>query len=438
MIEVYKIPFNNVESAGVSLKDKDNSWSLKRHAEENGWNIAINGAMFSNGKRGVDPYYYWNITDMVIDGVLNRGGNYSNAGIAIGNPFAGISAYWSTTDNCVGKPVDFIGGAPTMIVNGVIKFDMKGLSSSFASNLTQRTALGIDKENFYICTTKSGKHTLYEVAKVMLSKGCLYAIDLDGGGSTAFYNDKYYFTQGRNITSAFGIKLKKKYKVALDAGHNILNQSNQSQDGSYKEFEHNINVVQLMIPILERHGIDVEFIDVENASQTIELNKLVTAINDSNADICVSVHTDASANVTAVGQTIFSYGLEGSSYDLAVAIHGSTVPEMGMYDRGIKDGSELAIVGRTTMTTVLIETGFHTNMSDLIKLKSKEFRQKEAELISKGIVKYFGLTWIPETVVSKYKYSVQVGSFENLDNANALKAKLLTLGIDSTIETEVK
>ena len=102
---IKKIPFSKIEKANVSLRDKDNSYSLKKHVTENDWDIAVNGALFSNGKKGVDPYYYWNLTDMIIGGVINRGGNYSDKGIAFGNQWEGISAYWSTTANSKGKPV---------------------------------------------------------------------------------------------------------------------------------------------------------------------------------------------------------------------------------------------------------------------------------------------------------------------------------------------
>lgn len=206
---IYKIPFNVIDKANVSLKDKDNSYSVEKHSIEQGWDIGINGAMFSNGNKSTDPYYYWNLTDMVIKGKLNRGGNYSDKGMAFGNPFGGIGAYWSTTANCIGKQVDFIGGAPTLLIDGRVNMDMKGLSQSFATQITQRTAIGIDKANIYIILTLGNKCNLNSVAVELQKQGCLDAIDLDGGGSTALYADgKTIYTKGRNVTSAFGIKLK--------------------------------------------------------------------------------------------------------------------------------------------------------------------------------------------------------------------------------------
>lgn len=437
-IEIHKIPFNNIEKCGVSLKDKDNSYSLKKHALENEWDIAINGAMFSNGKKGVDPFYYWNITDMVTDGILNRGGNYSDKGIAFGNPFAGVSAYWSKTSNCVGKPVDFIGGAPTLIIDGKINMDMKGLGSSFATNFTQRTAIGIDGSNIYLATTRSTKATLKQVAQALLDKGCLNAINFDGGGSTAFYEKKPdgtidYFTQNRNVTSSFGIKFKQvKKKIILDPGHSPLVKGKESLDGSYKEYEFNLDIANRMLKLLKPY-CEALIVDYSDFSPSVELGVLISKINRENANLCVSLHSNASENVTANGWEIFTYKMEGESLKAAQSIQKEIKP-LGFLDRGIKDGSHLAVIRETTMPTVLIETGFHTNKQDLAKLKDTAFRDKVASAYTKGVLNYFGIEWVEPSVGKIYR--VQVGSFINKESAIALQNNLKLKGFDSFIKED--
>ena len=199
---VYKIPFSAIESAGVSLKDKNKTYSVAKHAQEMKWDIAVNGAMF-------DMRTHQNVTDLIVGGVVNNGGNYTDKGIAFGNPWAGISAYWTTTANSRGKQVDFIGGAPTLVIDGKINMDMKGLTQSFATALRPRTAIGIDSSNIYIVIGLGTNSNLNEVANEFIKQGARHAINLDGGGSTSLYADgKTVYTQGRNVTSAFGIRLK--------------------------------------------------------------------------------------------------------------------------------------------------------------------------------------------------------------------------------------
>src|SRR5665647_1255273 len=92
--------------------------------------------------------------------------------------------------------------------------NMKGLTSAFATQYTNRTAIGVDDYNLYIATTRASHFTLKQVAQALLNVGCKNAIDFDGGNSTAYYEKKPgakidYYTQNRNITSAFYIRLKK-------------------------------------------------------------------------------------------------------------------------------------------------------------------------------------------------------------------------------------
>lgn len=443
MITIRKVPFKDIEACGVSLHDKDSTWSLREHAEEQKWDIAVNGPMFSNGSPTADPYYYWNITDLIVGGIFNRGGNYSDKGIAFGNPWAGVSAYFTTTENSKGKPVDFIGGAPTLLIDGGINMDMKGISNSFTTAYTQRTAIGIDKANLYFATTKSYKHTLREVATAMKNAGCLWAINLDGGGSTAFYEKgKSYFTQGRNIPSAFGLTLKgQKPKIILDPGHSNLTKGKQSPDGTYKESEFTLDLANRMQRILQRYAVEPLIVDSSHEVASEELSDVIDKINAEGGDICVSLHSNALGDDfnQANGWEIFTYKMSGKSLQLAEKIHAES-KVLGLTDRGIKDGSSYLIVRDTTMPCVLIETGFHTNREDLAKLKDSAFREKVATAYCKGILSYFGIAWAePTNVTIPNKatiYRVQVGAFASKTSAEALATKLQLAGFGAYIKED--
>lgn len=238
---IYKIPLYNIEKCNVSLVDKNKTWSLLKHAKSNNWDLGVNGAMF-------DMNTYQNVTDLIVGGVLNNGGNYSDVGLAFGNDFPKIGCYRSKTSYSIGNPVDFIGGAPTLLIDGEINLDMKGIGSSFATTSTQRTAVGVDGKNLYIISTVKNKATLNEVANELLKQGCVDAINLDGGASTALYVDGKVIYSGRNIPSAIGVKLKTKeeeveseklYKVQVGAFRNKSNAENlkkQFNDLGYDAF----------------------------------------------------------------------------------------------------------------------------------------------------------------------------------------------------------
>lgn len=435
MITIKKIPFTDIESAGGSLQDKVSTWSLKRHVESKGWDVAVNGALFSNGSPTKDPYYYWNITDLVVGGVFNRGGNYSDKGIAFGNPWEGVSAYWSTTSNSIGKKVDFIGAAPTLLIDGKISMDMKGLTGSFATARTNRTAIGIDKSNLYICTTKGDKHNLTEVAIALQKQGCLWAINLDGGGSTAYFDKSEYYTQGRNIPSAFGVRLKnRKPKIVLDPGHSPLVKGKQSPDGTYKEFEFNLDIANRMLKLLQKYPCEPLIVDYSHENPSVELTDLVKKINATNGDYLISLHSNAFGTDwnDAKGWEIYTYKNTGESRQLAERIHAES-KVLGFVDRGIKDGSMFAVIRDTKMPAVLIETGFHTNKEDVAKLKDSAFRDKIAEAYVKGILNHLGIKFIELVNTEKVIYRVQVGAFSVKDNADRMVAKLKADGYSAFI-----
>jgi len=236
----------------------------------------------------------------------------------------------------------------------------------------------------------------YQINLWLKVNGFELAIMLDGGHITAINGTgaQHNLTtpQGYAIQFIDNIMVKRPL-VAWDAGHNKLNPSNQSPDGTYKEWEGNIDVVQRAMPHLTRCGVDSIFIDVLNANQGEELTELVRKINLTHADICVSRHDNAAANTEARGMEVFCYKMQGESLRLAQCVHKEMLA-LGQKDRGIKDGSSLYVVRETSMPCVLVESAFHTSPPDLLLLKDPAYREREAVCLAKGIVAYFGLRWI--------------------------------------------
>lgn len=226
-------------------------------------------------------------------------------------------------------------------------------------------------------------------------------------------------------------------RVIIDSGHNEFTAGKRSFDGSFFEYEFNYDVATRIKEDLERHGITAEVLTTKEMTSSADVNARVKYINSqTDVDLVVSIHANAYGtnwNV-ANGWEIFSYGLSGEGYKLAQAIKNESIPFLGLKDRGIKDGSEFALVGKTNPVAVLIEHGFYTNVNELALLKSEEFRAKCALADVKGILNYLGIEWI-EPVRTIYK--VQVGAFASKVNATRIVEKLKKLGFASII-IEVK
>jgi N-acetylmuramoyl-L-alanine amidase CwlA/peptidoglycan hydrolase-like protein with peptidoglycan-binding domain len=201
-IMVMKIPFGDIESANIILRDKK-KYSVDKAAKETGCDLVVNAGFFT-----MDTYQ--NVADMIVGGKMINGGNYTDKGIAFGNDFKNIGAYASTTANSKGKPVDFMGGCPILIQNGVKNVDLKGIPYSIYTQLTKRNCDGIDDHNYYLMLSMSNC-TLEEMVQEGLYQKIKTLRGNDGGGSQSFsfFGETIIFTS-RGIPSFIGIKFKKK------------------------------------------------------------------------------------------------------------------------------------------------------------------------------------------------------------------------------------
>ena len=95
------------------------------------------------------------------------------------------------------KKMDYlVGGAGLLIMDGepVRDYMVEKLSKGFDTTRHPRTAVGINRRGEWIFVVVDGRHpgisvgmTLDELTDLMLSLGCRYAINLDGGGSATMY-----------------------------------------------------------------------------------------------------------------------------------------------------------------------------------------------------------------------------------------------------------
>lgn len=210
---VQKIPLKNISKFDVHITNGVKT-TLLQHNKVNRDFITLNAIFFSNGSPLRDPYYYWNLTDLVIDGVLQKyGGNYSNIGIAIDKNVTPYRMYQSTTAECVGKKgIDFVAGTPPTIQNGIIKYDNKGLSTAFISAKGYRWGYGFTADGCYVRVTtalNSDQITIADLTAEAKAQGCVTFIVCDGGGSLAeAVANNYMYNQGRPVPTAFGINIK--------------------------------------------------------------------------------------------------------------------------------------------------------------------------------------------------------------------------------------
>lgn len=86
-----------------------------------------------------------------------------------------------------------VSGGPFLVKNGEIFVDVKEQKLLSITGRNPRTAIGYTKDNEFIMMTVDGREkasvgmTLTETARVMKEFGCVWAMNLDGGGSSVMF-----------------------------------------------------------------------------------------------------------------------------------------------------------------------------------------------------------------------------------------------------------
>lgn len=229
----------------------------------------------------------------------------------------------------------------------------------------------------------------------------------------------------------FNYKLK---KVVIDAGHGGKDQG--CAGGHSREKEITLNIALKLGEYIEKNLPDVEVIYTRKSDVFIELHERAAIANRNSADVFISIHCNASPTFkNAHGSETYIMGMDKSQENLDVARRENSVilmennyevnydgfnlnnPEsyiiFSLYQnayldqsiklalmlenqfkerakrksRGVKQESFLVLY-KTAMPSVLVETGFLTNLADEAYLNSKEGQTYMASSMYRALKEY--------------------------------------------------
>lgn len=160
---IAKIALERIEKVSIYVNTKRRSMSQIK--AEIGCDYIINGGLF-------DMSTFKPMNHLVVDGKI-----LSNSPGKTGASFNGSKIELSY-DNQIGYP-DHLSGYPLLIANGKIQ---NFIEPSGLGGARPRSCIGKTKDCFILATFEGC--TLKQAAQKMLDLGCIWAINLDGGGST--------------------------------------------------------------------------------------------------------------------------------------------------------------------------------------------------------------------------------------------------------------
>jgi N-acetylmuramoyl-L-alanine amidase len=186
------------------------------------------------------------------------------------------------------------------------------------------------------------------------------------------------------------------YKVCIDPGHGGKNRHNVGPTG-YVEADRVLDISLRLKDILEKNNIEVVL--TRDDDMTVSLIDRSRIASREKADAFISEHTNAGPPAAGGTTVFYSVDLPGDKI-IAQAFSKKISEALGIRNRGAKTRGGLrypnedyyAVIDKTQDFGVkhvfLIESAFHSNISEEKLLKNPEIRQKIAEVQAAVIMEY--------------------------------------------------
>ncbi len=238
-------------------------------------------------------------------------------------------------------------------------------------------------------------------------------------------------------TTAVAQKEKKKpFTVVIDPGHGGIDPGALGRKSKEKDI--NFNVSKLLGNMIKEEYPEVKVIYTRTTDVKIPLARRADIANKANANLFISIHSNASKNRSANGCQTFTLGAGSDaeakaaamyenevilsednfeetykgfnphssesyiifelmrSHDMEMSVKLAQMVQKGMvkgsalFDRGVSSAGFL-VLHRTVMPSILVELGFISNSKDEGVIASKAGQQKLAKGIFNGFSEYYTL-----------------------------------------------
>lgn len=171
-------------------------------------------------------------------------------------------------------------------------------------------------------------------------------------------------------------------RVVIDAGHGGYDR------GAYTglTFEKHLafDVARRVEYILQKQGVRTTM--TRSRDVFVPLSQRAQISNSYRGAIFVSIHFN-SATSTATGLETFYHSSNRDSYVLARLVQSAILYKTRGVDRGVKHRA-LHVLRYNQQPAILVECGFITNSGELKKCLSPTYRQRMAEGIAMGVMRF--------------------------------------------------
>lgn len=191
-------------------------------------------------------------------------------------------------------------------------------------------------------------------------------------------------------------------------------------------------------PTLMTRTQDLAGGDVPYTTTGADLRARVDLANNAGARLFVSIHQNALAPTTTGTETFHFYYASPGSRALAQLVHAEVLGALGLPDRGVKTAG-FFVLKNTKMPAILVEGAFLSNPNEALLLADPNVRQRLAEAIGTGVVKYAAAGYdamYGSAQNSVVRYQVNAGAFRKLKDARSRYRFVRRKGFAAVIRSE--
>ena len=179
--------------------------------------------------------------------------------------------------------------------------------------------------------------------------------------------------------------------------------------------------------------------DVPYTTVTADLKARSDIANAAGARLFVSIHENALSATTEGTETFHFYYANPGARTLAQLVHQEVVTALGLPDRGVKMAG-FYVLKHTTMPAILVEGAFLSNPNEALLLADPNVRQRLAEAVGTGVVKYteagYDAIYGVDQHLTTPGYQVNAGAFRRLGDARARYRIVRRKGFAAAIRSE--
>ena len=183
--------------------------------------------------------------------------------------------------------------------------------------------------------------------------------------------------------------------IYIDPGHGGLDPGSIYKDTYEKDI--NLKICLKLKKNLETMGATVYLTRYDDydlstpntgSRKKSDLNNRVRLMNDSNADMYISIHLNATNSKKWYGAQVFYDDVNPENKKIAQIMQEELKNNLNT-NREIDEISKMLLNRKVTIPGVLIEVGFLSNDNERYLLKKDDYQEKVSKIIVNGILKYY-------------------------------------------------